>query len=123
MKEREPIFIQQVGNGYIVEPSICHPDTARGMTAEDRLVFNHITDLTDWIIKHFQRESVPKDAVQRNEKDTLKVTGIKNCARCGHNHPEIEFFRLSRQEDDGCTHWAPCPHNSQPIMLKIIKDR
>lgn len=52
-------------------------------------------------------------------------TTVRGCARCGEDHEELEFERLQRpiQEDDGrdYTHWAPCPTNGQPILLRMVK--
>jgi len=48
------------------------------------------------------------------------------CARCGENHNALEFFRLTIPMTDSdeslWTHWAPCPTNGQPVLLKLIDD-
>lgn len=51
-------------------------------------------------------------------------TSVENCARCGTNHTVVEFERLLRpvEDSDGThwTHWAPCPTNKEPIIMKTI---
>lgn len=57
---------------------------------------------------------------------TLDLIG---CARCGEDHKEITYTRLTRPLEIGSTlvfsHWAPCPVNGEPVMLSIVhmKDR
>lgn len=48
---------------------------------------------------------------------------VRNCARCGGDHNEIQWEKLERpilDEADGIewTHWAPCPKNGQPILMR-----
>jgi len=48
------------------------------------------------------------------------LTKIKNCARCGQSH-EVRFKKLTRpMQEAGNTHWAPCPTNGEPIMMRIV---
>lgn len=53
------------------------------------------------------------------------ITTVEGCARCGLTHEELEFDLLERPiwEHDGrdYTHWAPCPTNGQPILLRMLK--
>lgn len=50
------------------------------------------------------------------------VTGtqqdVKNCARCGQDHIALRFAKLSKPGED-FTHWAACPGNGEPIMMKV----
>jgi len=43
---------------------------------------------------------------------------ITRCARCGENHKDLEFTELTHSQNEW-THWAVCPHNSEPIMLSV----
>jgi hypothetical protein len=47
---------------------------------------------------------------------------VRGCARCGGDHNELHFERLEMPviDDDGTTwtHWAPCPANGQPILMR-----
>jgi len=43
---------------------------------------------------------------------------VKHCARCGGDHDEMKFTRLSHPSAEW-THWAPCPTNGEPLMLQI----
>lgn len=54
-------------------------------------------------------------------KETLTVTGLKCCARCQKDHDKLEFEKLAHPIRD-LTHWAPCPTNGQPILLRIESD-
>lgn len=53
------------------------------------------------------------------DKDDL-IVDMKGCARCeGEGHPQIRFKKLTHPVGD-LTHWAPCPTNGEPILLKQI---
>lgn len=63
---------------------------------------------------------------------------ITSCARCGQDHAEIVFKQLTHPvqlfEDSRVrnaaffrtpsaqmyTHWAPCPTNGEPILMRMI---
>jgi hypothetical protein len=47
------------------------------------------------------------------------ITDVVNCARCGGVHKTLSFRGLLRPQGR-YTHWAPCPVNHQPILLKIV---
>lgn len=53
---------------------------------------------------------------------TVIVPELRNCARCGGTHRNIHFKELTHYfvENDGTvwTHYAPCPSNSEPILLR-----
>jgi hypothetical protein len=53
------------------------------------------------------------------EADNMVVT-VRTCARCGGDHTNLEFKKLTRIQDEW-THWAKCPNIGEPIMLKIVK--
>lgn len=48
---------------------------------------------------------------------------VRNCARCGGDHNELEWEELERpiEDNDGIewTHWCPCPKNGQPILCRM----
>lgn len=50
------------------------------------------------------------------------VSGVGHCARCGTDHQSVRFERLLHEmrDSDGTiwTHWARCPTNGQPILLR-----
>lgn len=58
---------------------------------------------------------LPDDVRRLGETIATDITG--SCARCGGQHEGLSFRPLSRPTD--WTHWAPCPENGEPIMLKI----
>ena len=48
-------------------------------------------------------------------------TNVGNCARCGGNHDVLLFRKLRRPvvaPDREWTHWASCPENGEPILLR-----
>lgn len=50
------------------------------------------------------------------------TTDLQRCARCGNDHKELTFQPLDQpMEAEGLrfTHWAPCPVNAEPIMMRI----
>ncbi len=47
---------------------------------------------------------------------------IKNCARCKDNHNQLFFKKFTINEDNlGYSHFAFCPTNGEPILMKIIE--
>lgn len=51
---------------------------------------------------------------------TAEVPVVTNCARCGREHRDLVFKRLTRKSLD-FEFWCSCPTNGEPIMLKIQK--
>jgi hypothetical protein len=43
---------------------------------------------------------------------------LTNCARCGKTHAELTFRELARPCEEW-THWAPCPHTHEPILMAL----
>lgn len=52
----------------------------------------------------------------------IKVPIITKCVRCGDKHENLVFTSLSQpgNDPDDWTHWAACPTNGEPILLKRI---
>lgn len=54
----------------------------------------------------------------------LLVVDVGSCARCGLDHPKLEFKPLTNpvQDSDGTlwNWWTLCPINGEPILLKIV---
>ena len=48
------------------------------------------------------------------------TTDVKCCARCGEDHQKVIFTKLSRPHPRH-THWAPCPKNKEPIMMRVVE--
>lgn len=53
--------------------------------------------------------------------NTEFTTNINNCARCGENHTNLLFKKFTN-DCNGFTHFAICPTNQEPILLKIVED-
>lgn len=53
---------------------------------------------------------------------TEMTVDVKCCQRCGQNHSQLKFGRLSNPTDEW-RWWALCPVNRQPILLKVEKER
>jgi len=57
--------------------------------------------------------------------DRFKTT-VVGCARCGGVHYDLEFKLLTFPMEDSSglvwTHWALCPTNGEPILLRIQVD-
>lgn len=52
-------------------------------------------------------------------KPTPTMTGVRGCARCGYDHPDITFYKLNRPSrfaDLHVTQFATCPISGQPIF-------
>lgn len=54
------------------------------------------------------------------ELDRL-TTDIEGCARCGGEHNQLAFTPFRRPMDEW-THWAMCPVNGEPIVLRMVKE-
>lgn len=56
--------------------------------------------------------------------DSALIAVIHNCARCGGNHNDVQWKRLTRPIVDNdvvvgrieWTHWLPCPTNGEPVL-------
>jgi hypothetical protein len=49
------------------------------------------------------------------------TTNILCCSRCGKFHEQLRFTRFS-MPGPLYTHWAPCPENGEPVLMRIIHD-
>lgn len=56
----------------------------------------------------------------------MKVTGLFNvalnvieCARCGQDHSSLSFT-VFKEPVAPFTHFALCPYNQQPILLRVL---
>lgn len=47
------------------------------------------------------------------------IVDIKTCARCGLDHLQLEFKKFTRPFRE-FTHFASCPSNLEPIILRIL---
>jgi hypothetical protein len=45
---------------------------------------------------------------------------VKQCARCGKDHEKVVFKKLT-QPGPRHSHWAPCPTNQEPIMMRVVE--
>jgi hypothetical protein len=45
---------------------------------------------------------------------------VKHCARCGKDHEKVIFKKLT-QPGPRHSHWAPCPTNQEPIMMRVVE--
>lgn len=48
---------------------------------------------------------------------------VKNCARCGKNHPGLGFVKFERNikaNKNPFSHWSKCPRTWEPVLMKII---
>jgi hypothetical protein len=46
---------------------------------------------------------------------------LRNCARCKGDHKErIEWKQLTYPMNE-YTHWAMCPTNGEPILMRIVE--
>lgn len=55
MTKGSPIFIRQVKNGFILEPSTMFDHA--GYSNDDIVVFNKMEDLNAFLVKHFDKSS------------------------------------------------------------------
>lgn len=51
------------------------------------------------------------------------IVSIKNCARCGTDHIDLEFNKFINNpiecDDHVYTHWGKCPVSGDPILMYI----
>jgi len=56
-------------------------------------------------------------------KPSLTRINIQNCARCGGDHEGLEFTPFHCVGGiPAYSHFAPCPANGQPILMKVVDD-
>jgi len=53
---------------------------------------------------------------------------VKECPRCGHQHPDLVFKAFTEpvhsgemHEQQTFTHWTLCPANGEPILVQYIE--
>lgn len=53
----------------------------------------------------------------------MHETAVHRCARCGGDHEAVTFEPLTHEIADGdrvlASHWAPCPENGEPILMRF----
>lgn len=58
--------------------------------------------------------------------EAFKTHSLRGCARCGHDHSDILWMPLTQpvEDPDGTkwTHWASCPTNGQPILMRATEE-
>jgi len=52
----------------------------------------------------------------------MKLSCSADCPRCGGRHNELELHPLDSVEDNPYTHWASCPVNGQPILMRTLTE-
>jgi len=60
--------------------------------------------------------------VKLQHHDHVIIASFENCVRCGDVHHDLDFTRFDAPMDVGgvqFTHWALCPSNETPILLKV----
>lgn len=66
--------------------------------------------------------SEQEQPVKIKHHDHVIIALFEGCVRCGEEHVDIDFQRLMPPMDVGgvmFTHWALCPTNQTPILLKV----
>jgi hypothetical protein len=52
---------------------------------------------------------------------------IRNCARCGQDHNNLEFTRFKGNlvECSGSTwkYWGMCPIHNEPVLLNVVTNK
>lgn len=57
-------------------------------------------------------------------KENNTIINIIECARCGENHIELEFFKFNKKPTKfNYTHWALCPSTGEPILNTITVEK
>ncbi len=46
------------------------------------------------------------------------ITNVGHCARCRHNHVDVEF-RLFIHPPPDANYWALCPDTGEPILMEM----
>lgn len=61
-------------------------------------------------------------AIVRPKRESLAVSNLTGCARCGKDHGDVLAEKLERPivtEGRTFTYWIACPTNGQPIMVEV----
>ncbi len=51
--------------------------------------------------------------------DDITIDHLVSCERCGQDHDGVVFKKLDHPVRD-LTHWATCPTNGQPILMRQV---
>lgn len=69
-----------------------------------------------------ESDDLPRGNIRLGDWSTYMRISITGCARCGNDHKDLEFHQLTQpmvDADGTWTHFALCPTNGEPILLKI----
>lgn len=69
-------------------------------------------------------EGAPPLNVWQGKREAMFTSSITGCARCdGDGHADITWQPLTFpiEDSDGSlwTHWALCPRNGEPILMRV----
>lgn len=68
--------------------------------------------------KYFITIETEKERNEMLNEVKVQTISIYNCARCGGTHKDLEIKKLSNSD---YSHWAPCPTNGEPVLIKFEK--
>jgi hypothetical protein len=58
---------------------------------------------------------------EMTQRTTKMIVTVRNCARCGNTHSDLEFSLIENPEDEW--KWtAPCPENGQVIYMRVEEE-
>ena len=76
---------------------------------------------------HMEDSPKPEGVSEPNAIERLHTIDLVGCARCrGEGHARLTFRPLTHPvecENGERTHWAPCPTNGEPILMRILRAR
>lgn len=81
-----------------------------------------MNDLFGFPVKVSDRLSKAASDITLGDWTAYMRISVRGCARCGQNHDNLEFHPLTRAMSDSegqWTHWAACPTNGEPILMKV----
>ncbi len=68
-------------------------------------------------------EVIPLIEPKKTSKETVSVPFVQGCARCGGDHQDMVFEKLTRPIYSrgvlAANYWAPCPSNGEPILNRV----
>ena len=70
-------------------------------------------------------EPVMLDNKKKDPDAEVKVEYLRSCARCGGEHRDLLFKKLTRpilgkSNAPLYTHWAPCPATGEPVLNRVV---
>lgn len=106
---------------WVVFLTLCHERGIDRLTAPADTIATLEREADDLHRKLMPWEYEAPTSADVEAEDEPLIVNVGSCARCGQDHRQHPFHKLTRRQDEW-SHWAVCPESGEPIMLAILPE-